>query len=419
MSVYEKELFALNINEKDVAALVQAVLSEMTGNSTKTDCGCNKSASNSVVPKTAKVAMLRELNNIVVEEYPVPAIGDDDILVRVEGAGICGTDVHEWRADPFSLIPVVLGHEGTGEIVAMGKNVKEDTEGNKVSVGDKIVTSIAVCGECQMCKLHPELPNLCESAGIQGLLPDSDENHLQGWFADHMLIRKGTTFFNVSDMSLDQRMLIELAAVAVHAIRRATDTRLMTLGSTIVIQGCGPVGLVVIAVLKTRGYRNIIAIDGTPMRLDMAKKFGASHVINFKDYKSVEDKVDYVKSLTHGLGADFAFQCTGAPAAASEVWKYVRKGGGLCEMGFFVNNGECSINPHFDICQKEITVVGSWTYGALEYADTISFIKQCCEMGIPLTDIITHRYGLDELNEAMETNVAQKGLKIAYVNKEI
>ncbi len=404
----------MNFDEKEITRLVEQVVKEMTGGA-NSGCTCSKSSS---VPKTAKAAVLTSLNNIEVKEFPVPPIGDDDILVKVEGCGICGTDVHEWRADPFGLMPVVLGHEGTGEIVALGKNVKCDTQGNPVKVGDKIVTSIAVCGECPMCKLHPEVPNLCAAGKIQGLLPDKESNHLQGWFASHMLVEKGTTFFNVSDMTLDQRMLVELAAVAIHAVRRATDTGLMPMGATIVIQGMGPVGLMVCALLKTRGYRNIVAIDGAQMRLDMAKKFGASHTINFKEFKSVEDKVQYVKDITYGLGADFAFQCTGAPPAAAEVWKYVRTGGGLCEMGFFVNNGECSINPHFDICQKEITVVGSWTYGALEYPDTISFVKQACEMGIPLTDLITHKFGLDELNEAMEVNVAQKGLKIAYVNKD-
>ncbi len=400
------------LNEIDIQALVKSVMAELGSqiNAAPVNTGA--------VPKTAKVAMLTELNKIEVQEYPIPEVGDDDILVKVEGCGICGTDVHEWRKDPFSLIPVVLGHEGTGEIIAMGKNIKEDTQGNPVKIGDKIVTSVAVCGECAMCKLHPELPNLCEGSKIQGLLPDNEKNHLNGWFSSHMLIQKGATFFNVSDMTLDQRMLIELCAVAVHAVRRGINTGLMPLASTVVIQGCGPVGLVVTAVLKTQGYRNIIAIDGTEQRLEMAKRLGASHTINFREYKSLDDKIAYVKSLTHGLGADFAFQCTGAPPAAAEVWKYVRRGGGLCEMGFFVNNGECQINPHFDICQKEITVVGSWTYGALEYPDTIAFVKQACEIGLPLTDLITHRYGLNELNEAMETNIAQKGLKIAYVNKD-
>jgi L-iditol 2-dehydrogenase len=407
----------LALNEIDIQALVKSVIAEMNANA-PTSVPAAAPASKGAIPKTAKVAMLTELNKIEVQEYPIPEVGDDDILVKVEGCGICGTDVHEWRKDPFGLIPVVLGHEGTGEIIAMGKNIKEDTQGNPVKIGDKIVTSVAVCGECSMCKLHPELPNLCEGSRIQGLLPDNNENHLNGWFSSHMLIKKGATFFNVSDMSLDQRMLIELCAVAVHAVRRGINTGLMPLASTIVIQGCGPVGLVVVAVLKTQGYSNIVAIDGTEQRLEMAKKLGASHTINFREYKSLDEKVAFVKNITHGLGADFAFQCTGAPAAAAEVWKYVRRGGGLCEMGFFVNNGECQINPHFDICQKEITVVGSWTYGALEYPDTIAFVKQACEIGLPLTSLITHRYGLNELNEAMETNIAQKGLKIAYVNKD-
>ena len=402
----------MDFSEKHIEELVQAVLREMQQPT------ASAHTARAAVPKTARVALLTALNKFEVKEFPIPEVGDDDILVKVEGCGICGTDVHEWRADPFGLIPVVLGHEGTGEIVAMGKNIKADTQGTPVKIGDKIVTSVAACGECPMCRLHPELPHLCQSARIQGLIPDDEKNHLHGWFSDYMLIEKGATFFNVSDMSLDQRMLIELAAVATHAVRRADDTRLMPMGATIVIQGCGPVGLMVIAHLKTKGYRNIIAIDGSEQRLAMAKRLGAAHTINYKEYKSLDDKVKFVKDLTHGLGADFAFQCTGAPSAASEVWKYVRTGGGLCEMGFFVNNGECSINPHFDICNKEVTVVGSWTYGALEYPDTISFVKQCCEMGIPLTDLITHRYGLDELNEAMETNVAQKGIKIAYVNKD-
>lgn len=410
------------LDERQIESLVKEVLENLNGGEHKCggNCTCGSGgscSSHGSIPKTGKVAMLRGLHDIKVEEYPIPPVGDNDILVKVEGCGVCGTDVHEWNKDPFGLIPVVLGHEGTGEIIALGKNIKTDTQGNPVKVGDKIVTSVAVCNDCAMCRLHPELPNLCEGSKIQGLLPDKAENHLQGWFASHMLIEKGATFFNVSDMSLDQRILIELAAVAVHAVRRGTDTGLMPLGASIAIQGCGPVGLMVIAVLKTRGYRNIIAIDGTPQRLEMAKRLGASHTLNFRDYKSLEDKLAYVQSLTHGLGVDFAFQCTGAPPAAAEVWKYIRRGGGLCEMGFFVNNGECSINPHFDICQKEITVVGSWTYGALEYPDTISFVKQCCEMGLPLTDLITHRFDLNHLNEAMETNVAQKGIKVALVNE--
>lgn len=399
------------IDEREIESLVKAVLQELTGAAPQ--------ASASGKSGMARAAVLTGPKKIEVREFPIPQIGDDEILVKVEGCGVCGTDVHEWKGDPFGLIPVVLGHEGTGEIIAIGKNVREDTSGNPVALGDKIVTSVLTCGECSMCRQHPDKPNLCENSGIYGLTPDSPDYHLNGWFATHMVIRKGSTFFRVSDMTLDQRMLIELAAVAVHAVQRAKSTGILDFDSKAVIQGCGPVGQMVIAVLKTLGVRHIIAIDGDNQRLEMARKLGAVSVINFKDINTLEKRVSFVKEQSHGLGADFAFQCTGAPAASSEVWKYIRRGGGLCEMGFFVDNGDSKLNPHYDICQKEITVVGSWTYSPLEYPVTIAFVKQAKEIGLPLEQLITHRYGLDELNEAMETNVAQKGIKVAYVNKEI
>ena len=118
----------MNINENDVAKLVQQVLQEMTSGA-PASAPKAQAAPNGDIPKTAKVAMMTELKHFEIQEYPIPELGDDDILVRVEGCGVCGTDAHEYKNDPFSLIPVVLGHEGTGEIVKMGKNVKKDSAG--------------------------------------------------------------------------------------------------------------------------------------------------------------------------------------------------------------------------------------------------------------------------------------------------
>lgn len=120
----------------------------------------------------------------------------------------------------FRIIPVILGHEGTGEVIALGKNVKIDSAGNSIKVGDKLVTSVISCGHCNSCMLHPDQPHLCENQGIYGLIPNKNKA-LNGWFASHMLIGKGSTFFVVSELNLNQRMLLELAAVCVHAIGRA------------------------------------------------------------------------------------------------------------------------------------------------------------------------------------------------------
>ena len=395
----------MDISKNQVESIVRKILSEMP-----TACKCAS------VPQTAKVAMLTGQKKIEVREYPIPKLEDGDILVKVEGCGVCGTDVHEWKGDPFGLIPVTLGHEGTGEIIALGKNVKTDTAGNPIKVGDKIVTSVISCGECYVCRNHPANTNLCDKQGVFGLIAHNEKQPLTGWFATHLLIRgKGATYFVVNDLDLKERMLLELACVCVHALKRAQTTGLINFNSKVLVQGLGPVGLVMISVLRAAGVNHIIAIDGTEKRLDMAKKLGAKTVINFKEQKTLEERVASVKKAANGVGADFAFQCTGAPMAAHDIYDYIRRGGGMCEMGFFVNNGEYSINPHFAMCNKEITVVGSWDYSADDYPTTVAFLRQAREMNIPIKELITHTFPLDKLNEAMEVNVSQQGIKICYV----
>lgn len=395
------------MNEAMIESIVKDVIKELKGN-------IPASSANGRTPGTARTAVLAGERNIQIQEFPIPQLKEGEILVKVEGCGVCGTDVHEWKGDPFGLIPLILGHEGTGEVVAMGSGEIKDTSGKQVQMGDKLVTSVIACGKCAMCRNHPERPNLCEEAGIYGLFPNPSE--LNGWFADYIVIRNQSTFYVVNELSLDQRMLLELASVTIHALERSKTTGIIDFNSKVLVQGCGPVGLMMIAVLKAYGVRDIIALDGTPNRLEMAKRLGAVKTINFKEVTELDSRINIIKEMNDGMGADFAFQCTGVPPAAAEIWKYVRRGGGLCEVGFFVNNGDCKINPHFDICNKEITVVGSWTYGALEYKLTIAFLKTAKEIGLPLEDLITHRYGLTQLNEAMEKNLSLEGIKIAYVS---
>lgn len=363
----------------------------------------------------ARVAMLTAPKHFEVKQFPIPEIGDDDILVKVEGCGVCGTDVHEWKGDPFGYIPLVLGHEGTGEVVQLGRNVKCDTQGHPIHVGDKLVTSVICCNECYNCRNRPEAPNLCENQGIYGLITDSGKNHLCGWFSTYLHITRGSTFFVVNELSFDQRMLLEPAAVTVHALEQGKKTGRLKFNSRVLVQGCGPIGLMMIATLRTAGVDRIIAVDGNENRLNFAKTLGAEETVNFKELPELQQRVEAVKAMTDGVGADFAYQCTGNPHAASDVYKYIRRGGGLCEMGFFVNNGECTINPHFDLCNKEIMLVGSWDYGAHEYPNTIAFMKRAKGLGLPLEKLITHRYPLDRMNEAMEMNLSQQGIKICYV----
>lgn len=363
----------------------------------------------------ATAAVLTGPQSIELREFPIPELQAGELLIRVEACGICGTDVHEYKRDPFGLIPVVLGHEGTGEIVAMGSDGVLDFQGQELRVGDTIVTSVLVPPDCPFTHRWPHLSNLSEGLGVYGLFPDSPEYHLNGYFATHMVVRRNSTVFKVNGMTWKQRVLIEPMAVTVHALERAKTTGLLHFGSTVVVQGCGPIGLMMIATLHANGISNIIAIDTVPQRLEVAMQMGAARALNLFDL-GAEILLDEVKDATAGFGADFAFQCTGNPAAAGTIWKYVRRGGGLCELGFFMDNGTTTINPHEDLCKKEITAVGSWVYTAQEYPIAIAMIRHLIRIGLPIEDLVTHTYALAEINQAMHTNIALEGIKIAVVN---
>ena len=399
----------MDIKSADIEKIVRQVLESM-GSEAKP---APKAAG--PIPAKSRVAMLTKTERFDIQEYPIPELGDDDILVKVEGCGVCGTDAHEFKRDPFSLIPVVLGHEGTGEIVKMGKNVTKDSAGKPLNIGDKVVT-------CMIFKDNPDITMFdlnkqnVGGADVYGLLPD-DDKHLNGWFSDYILVRGGSTIFNVSDLDLDSRILIEPCAVLIHAVERAKTTGILRFNSRVVIQGCGPIGLICIAVLRTMGTENIVAVDGEAKRLEFAKLMGATETVNFKDYKGVEALAGAVKDAFGGYLADFAFQCTGSPIAHANIYKFIRNGGGLCELGFFINGGDATINPHFDICSKEITTVGSWVYTLRDYVTTFDFLKRAKGIGLPLEKLITHKYPLDKINEALETNLKMEGLKIAIVNE--
>lgn len=365
------------------------------------------------IPEKAKVAVLTGAKKIEIFELPVPEIGDDEVLVKVEQTGICGTDVHEYKGDPFGYIPVELGHEGTGTVVKLGKNVTTDYYGKPLAVGDKIVTGLKPCGVCDTCKNDPANVHLCPSGEIFGLMPgEAAYKNFNGWFGEYIKVNAGGVIFNVSDMDVDLRTLIEPTAVIVHAVEQAKQIFNFKQGSYVLVQGCGPIGLLLLTMVRTMGVRNIIAVDGDEQRLAMAKKLGAAYTVNFM----TEDAIAKVMEIT-GTGAEMAFQCTGSPKAASTIWKYVRRGGAMCELGFFVDNGDTTYNPHQDICNKEIRVIGSWTYQAKDWIQACEVLKEAQKDGLPVEELLSHKYALADINDAMEMNISMKGLKIVVMGE--
>ncbi|MGJ8642571.1 MAG: zinc-dependent alcohol dehydrogenase [Luteolibacter sp.] len=364
--------------------------------------------------KSGRAAVLTAPKTLKIQQFPLRAIRPDEILVKVEACGICGTDIHCYNSDPFGLAPVVLGHEGTGEVLEVGSEVLMDSVGKPVRVGDKIVTSILENSDsCMIAKYNPLKSNLCDDLKVYGLLPDEPDNHFNGYFGEYLIIRPGSSYFVVNDMSLELRCLIEPAAVVCHAYQRAKDVGMrLNFRARVVVQGCGPIGLLMIAVLRTAGINNIIAIDGNPDRLKMAASLGADETINYKDYAGIDDVAAKVASLTKGVGAHVGFQVTGVPQAFANLFKCIRRGGGICEVGHFVDGGQCAINPHQDICRKEITVTGSWVYNSFEYPNAYHFLQRAERIGLPVASLITHKFPLDQIQDAFDVNLRQEGVKV-------
>lgn len=391
----------------EVEAIVRRVLQQLSPSA-------SQQRAPATLPGKGRAAVLTAPKRLEIKEFPLRPIRPDEILVKVEACGICGTDIHCYNSDPFGLAPVILGHEGTGTVLEVGHQVKIDSVGKPVIPGDRIVTSILETSpECMIAKYNPAKANLCDDLKVYGLLPDEPDNHFNGYFGEYLIIRPGSSFFVVNDMSTELRCLIEPAAVVCHALERAKNSgSTLNFRSRVVVQGCGPIGLLMIAVLRTYGTNNIIAIDGNNERLATARRMGADETLNYKDYANGDDLAAAVKSLTKGMGAHFGFQVTGVPAAFAQIFKCVRRGGGICEVGHFVDGGECSLNPHRDICRKEITVVGSWVYNSFEYPNAYHFLQRAERIGIPVTDLITHRFPLSQIQQAFDTNLRQEGIKI-------
>lgn len=404
----------MSLNDEAISRIVNEVLNQVGGSQAKPAASAPV-ATSPTKGRSGRAAVLVEPKKLEIREFPLREIGPDEILVKVEACGVCGTDVHCYKSDPFGLAPNVLGHEGTGEVIEVGANVQMDSVGKEVKVGDKIVTSLMETSpDCLIAKYNPAKANLSDDLKVYGLLPDEPNNHFNGYFGEYLIIRPGSSFFVVNDMSVELRCLIEPAAVVCHALERARSCghNKLNFRSRVVVQGCGPIGLLMIAVLRTAGVNNIIALDGNPGRLEHARGLGADEIINYKEFSGIDAIADHVNRLTKGVGAHWGFQVTGVPVAHANLYKLIRRGGGICEVGHFVDGGECAINPHRDICAKEISLVGSWVYNSFEYPSAYHFLQRAERIGLPVTSLITHKFKLEEIDEAFQVNLRQEGVKV-------
>lgn len=328
--------------------------------------------------KTMKAAVMKDIRRIEIEELPIPVPRENEVLIRIRSVGICGSDVHyfvEGRIGDFVVHPpFILGHECSGEVVEIGKGVKNLKPGDRVTMEPGIP-----CGKCEFCRAGRY--NLCPDVVFWATPP------VDGTFCEYVAHPAHFTYPIAPNVSFEEAALVEPLAVGMYATWRAQ----VKPGDLAIVLGSGPIGLVTLEALLARGVTEVIAVDVVEKRLEKAKEIGAQHVINAQR----EDVREKVLSLTQGKGVDVVFETAGSVMTAQLTVELAKRGGKVVLVGL------PSIT-HFDfgvlkILDKELDVLGIFRYA--------NMYKGCVDLlnagRVNLKTLITHRFSLQKTEEAL------------------
>ncbi|WP_066315942.1 zinc-binding dehydrogenase [Bacillus sp. FJAT-29814] len=322
-----------------------------------------------------KAAFVVDKNKVEIRDIDVPAIKDDEVLIKVKTVGVCGSDLHLFKGThAFRKPPVILGHEIAGEVVEIGHNV------TKFKVGDRVTVEPHVgCGECEFCIRG--LVNICTNKKAPGT---------PGWigtFAEYFNAPEKAVYKIEENISYEMGTLVEPLAVAVHALDRVTVKE----KDSIAILGSGTIGLLTLVAAREAGYKNIICTDTQEFNLEMAKKQGATLALN----PLKEDVVAKVREFTNGRGVDVAIVTADAKVIVDQASSMVRKRG---EVGIVAMITE-EIPVHtYNFVFNEITLFGAMTYETKDFAKANEMIMN----GLDLSDFVTQRLPLDESQQALD-----------------
>lgn len=353
--------------------------------------------------RTMRAAVKTTTGDFEVKEVPMPEIVKPDyILAKVKTAGICGSDLHSWRIARPEMVGRTTGHELAGDVVAVGDDVANFKPGDRVGI-----ESVVSCGRCYWCRV-----------GQYHLCPDLRKirsNTLAQAFGEYV-VGPSDKFYPLPDhVSYAESAIMDVYGTSVHGCNR-TGIRM---DQTVVIIGAGPIGLSLLDLVNVAGAKGII-MDILDFPLEVAKKiFGAHAIINSAKKNPVEE----VMQLTNGLGADIVYECVGgraAPTTIPQAVSMVRRKGKVALIGG-LRRDLPAIEPDWSKIQwQEIDIVpvsGFYFWGNDPEFQIVSDLL--ADGKLHATEMITHRFPLEEINEAFETAANKEETKAIKVVLEL
>lgn len=331
---------------------------------------------------------------LVIEEVTSLAGGPEDVVVEVGASGVCHSDLSVARGLGGRRGPTVLGHEGAGRVVGVGDAV------SRVKLGDRVVASfVPSCGRCWWC-LHDQ-SNLCatgheRSAARRWRRPDGSESNCMsglGTFSDQMTVHESSVVSINSDLPDDQLALIGCGVTT--GVGAALFTAGVRAGETVAVIGCGGVGQATIQGAKAAGAGRVIAVDPQPLKRSTALELGATDAVDPGD----GDPVEQVRTLTGGIGVDFAFEVVGNPDLLLQAFLMARRGGAAVAVGMPRTDSELRL-PAFPLFYDEKRLLGCF-YGSAQVRRDFQRIVDLVHHGrLDLAAMVSRHCGLDDVNDA-------------------
>jgi L-iditol 2-dehydrogenase len=301
-----------------------------------------------------KALVLKEYRRFALEDFAVPELQPDEVLVRVRACGICGSDVHGMDGSSGRRIPpLVMGHEAAGEIAEIGSGVTGWKTGDRVTFD-----STVYCGECWFCQCGRV--NLCDNRRVLGVSCGEYRRH--GAFAEFVAVPQRILYRLPDSLSFEQAAMVEAVSVAVHAVKRTP----LAPDAVALVVGTGMIGLLVVQVLRAMNCQTVIAIDLEENKLTLAKKLGATHTIKADDAALPEK----IRALSGGRGVNAAFEVVGLPATVKTAIESVRKGGSITLVGNLKPQAELPLQA---VVTRELTLIGTCA-SAGEYPECLALI---------------------------------------------
>ncbi|MDR3277934.1 MAG: zinc-binding dehydrogenase [Oscillospiraceae bacterium] len=366
----------------------------------------------SEIPKSCKAAVLPDYGApLEIREVAIPKIEDKAILVKVEMAGICGSDLHIWHGKMGikAPTPYIMGHETIGRVAALGKGRTHDAAGEPLREGDRIMWAHADCYECYYCDIARK-PMLCEHRIGYGMAPPEK---LMGGFAEYEYVVPRTKVVKIPD-ELSEEEAIGVACAFRSVVAAFEKLNGIGTADSVVIQGAGPVGLYSAVLAKESGAGQVIVVGAPAGRLGLAKRWGADHVIDIDAAKDHKDRKEQIYALTNGRGPELVVECSGYPPAFAEGVDLVQKGGRYLVVGQ-TSPSEITFNP-FLVLQKNMQIIGSGGAIIPHFYKALQFIKSRKDK-YPFADIVSKKYALEDINQALSDMQSGSEIKPAIDNR--